>query len=109
MNEMTAGSFVVDGQRLAYSTYGSGDRAVVLLHGQLLPARMMRPLAVALAERGFYAITPDLLGHGDSDRPREPWRYSMEVWAEQTVALLDHLDIERAAVGGTSLGANISL
>lgn len=101
--------FTYDGCRISYSTFGTGERPIVLVHGQLLPARMMHPLAEALAHRGFYAICPDLLGHGESDRPREAWRYSMELWAEQVVALLDHLGIERAVVGGTSLGANISL
>src|SRR5437588_12455670 len=101
--------FAFDGFRIAYSPFGAGDRPIVLIHGQLLPARMMHPLAEAMAQRGFYVICPDLLGHGESDRPREPWRYSMELWAEQVIALLDHLEIDRAVVGGTSLGANIAL
>jgi pimeloyl-ACP methyl ester carboxylesterase len=37
------------------------------------------------------------------------WRYSMTAFAEQAVALLDHLELEEAIVGGTSLGANITL
>jgi pimeloyl-ACP methyl ester carboxylesterase len=37
------------------------------------------------------------------------WRYSMPLFAEQAVALLDHLGVEKAVVGGTSLGANITL
>jgi pimeloyl-ACP methyl ester carboxylesterase len=37
------------------------------------------------------------------------WRYSMSAFAEQAVALLDHLELEKAIVGGTSLGANITL
>jgi pimeloyl-ACP methyl ester carboxylesterase len=37
------------------------------------------------------------------------WHYSMSAFAAQTVALLDHLGLERAIVGGTSLGANVSL
>jgi pimeloyl-ACP methyl ester carboxylesterase len=51
----------------------------------------------------------DPLGHGLSDRPTEMWRYSMSSFATQTLALLDHLGLERAIVGGTSLGANITL
>jgi pimeloyl-ACP methyl ester carboxylesterase len=51
----------------------------------------------------------DPLGHGDSDRPTDTWRYSMNSFARQTIALLDHLELERAIVGGTSLGANITL
>jgi pimeloyl-ACP methyl ester carboxylesterase len=51
----------------------------------------------------------DPLGHGKSDRPRDMWRYSMTRFAAQTIALLDHLEIEEAVVGGTSLGANVTL
>jgi pimeloyl-ACP methyl ester carboxylesterase len=70
---------------------------------------MHRPLAQALAERGNRVITLDLLGHGESDRPRDMWRYSMPLFGEQAVALLEHLEIEEAVVGGTSLGANVTL
>jgi pimeloyl-ACP methyl ester carboxylesterase len=54
-------------------------------------------------------VTFDFLGHGDSDRPEEMGRYSMPEFARQAVALLDHLDLEQAVVGGTSLGANVTL
>jgi pimeloyl-ACP methyl ester carboxylesterase len=81
----------------------------VLLPGLLLPRFMHDPLARALAERGNRVITLDLLGHGESDRPADMWRYSMTLFAEQTVALLDHLGLEEAVVGGTSLGANVAL
>jgi pimeloyl-ACP methyl ester carboxylesterase len=37
------------------------------------------------------------------------WRYSMATFGEQVVALMDHLELERAAVMGTSLGANTAL
>jgi pimeloyl-ACP methyl ester carboxylesterase len=70
---------------------------------------MQTPLARTLARRGNRVITFDPLGHGASDRPRQMWRYSMSEFARQTVALLDHLELEQAVVGGTSLGANITL
>ena len=70
---------------------------------------MHRPLAEELAARGNRVITLDLLGHGKSDRPRDMWRYSMATYGEQVVALMDHLQIEQAAVMGTSLGANAAL
>jgi pimeloyl-ACP methyl ester carboxylesterase len=101
--------FRYDGQRIAYSEYGSGPRPVVLIHGLLLSQRMHTPLAQALAERGNRAVTIDLLGHGVSDRPVDMWRYSMTFFAEQVVALLDHLEIDEAVVLGTSLGANVTL
>ena len=51
----------------------------------------------------------DVLGHGESDRPPEMWSYSMTIFGRQTIGLLDHLGIERAVIGGTSLGANATL
>jgi pimeloyl-ACP methyl ester carboxylesterase len=121
--------FKVEGQRLAYTEFGGGPAAVtgsgtrgrtarsrpgsdhplVLLHGLMLSQEMHRPLAEDLAARGNRVITLDLLGHGHSDRPRDMWRYSMATYGRQIVALLDHLEIDQAAVMGTSLGANAAL
>jgi len=101
--------FVHEGSRMVYEEFGSGPRVVVLIHGLLLSRQMHTPLAQALAERGHRVLTLDLLGHGESDRPRDMWRYSMPVFGEQVVGLLDHLDLPEAVVGGTSLGANVSL
>src|SRR3954453_8848880 len=102
-------SFRHEGQRLAYSSFGSGPRAVILLPGLLLPSRMHEPLAKALAERGNRVILLDLLGHGRSDRPRDMWRYSMRSFGEEVIGLMDHLELDQAVVGGTSLGANTTL
>jgi pimeloyl-ACP methyl ester carboxylesterase len=122
-------SFEFHGQRIAYTEFGAGlvalasdgtrggttrrtgadKRPVILVHGLLLSQRMHRPLAKQLAARGNRVITVDLLGHGESDRPRDMWRYSMHSFGEQLVALMDHLEIPEAVVMGTSLGANASL
>ena len=82
---------------------------MVLLPGLLFSQRMHAPLASALAERDNRVITLDLLGHGRSDRPKDMWNYSMTTYGEEVVALLDHLEIDEAVVGGTSLGANTTL
>ncbi len=54
-------------------------------------------------------MTVDLLGHGRSDRPDDPLLYSMTAFGEQVISLLDELGAEQAVIGGTSLGANVSL
>ncbi len=97
------------GQRLVYEEFGAGPKPLVLLPGLLISRRMHAPLARNLAERGNRVICLDLLGHGESDRPRDMWRYSMPLFAEQVVALLDELELDAAIVGGTSLGANVGL
>lgn len=95
--------------RLEYTEFGSGDAWVVLLPGQLMPRRMHEPLARAMAGAGLHVVTLDPLGHGRSDRPSDPMSYSVTQLAEHVVALLDHLGAAEAVVGGTSLGANVSL
>ncbi|HEX4838104.1 MAG TPA: alpha/beta fold hydrolase [Solirubrobacteraceae bacterium] len=122
-------SFLFHDQRIAYTDFGGGPaaltsegtrgktsrrgaaskRPVILVHGLLLSQKMHRPLAEDLAAHGNRVITVDLLGHGESDRPRDMWRYSMHSFGEQLVALMDHLEIPEAVVMGTSLGANASL
>ncbi len=102
-------AFAHNGQRIAFREFGSGPRTCVLVHGVLLSQRMHEPLARDLAARGNRVVTLDLLGHGQSDRPREAWRHSIPACAEQVVALLDHLELDEAVVGGTSLGANVTL
>jgi pimeloyl-ACP methyl ester carboxylesterase len=101
--------FLGEGDRVEYTGYGSGDAGVVLLHGERMPRRLRQPLARSLAAEGLHVVTLDRLGHGRSDRPDDPLRYSMTAFAGQVVALLDHLGAEQAVIGGTSLGANVSL
>jgi pimeloyl-ACP methyl ester carboxylesterase len=105
----TNSHFEFDGHRLVYDEYGSGPQVVVLLPGLLFSRKMHRPLAEALADNGYRVLCLDLLGHGDSDRPAEMWNYSMTIFGRQPIALLDHLNVERAVIGGTSLGANATL
>ncbi|NYJ00918.1 pimeloyl-ACP methyl ester carboxylesterase [Nocardioides thalensis] len=95
--------------RLEYTEYGAGDAWVVLLPGLLMPRRMHDHLARALAGAGAHVVTLDPLGHGRSDKPDDPVAYSVTEFAEQVVALLDHLGAHQAVVGGTSLGANVAL
>ena len=121
--------FQFEGQRIAYTEFGGGPAAIsaegvrgrtarstpastrplILIHGLLLSQQMHWPLAEDLAARGNRVITVDLLGHGESDRPSDMWRYSMAFFAAQVIALMDHLEIEQAVVMGTSLGANTAL
>ncbi len=103
------GSFDHEGHRLAYTVHGEGPRVCVLVHGLLLNQRMQSRLAQALAQRGNQVVTLDLLGHGASDRPRDMWKYSMPFFGQEILALLDHLGVDEAVVGGTSLGANAAL
>jgi pimeloyl-ACP methyl ester carboxylesterase len=103
------GSFQHNGYRLIYDEYGEGTRPLILLPGLLLNRKMHGPLAKALADRGNRVIVLDFLGHGDSERPRDMARYSMPLFGDQVIGLMDHLELDEVVLGGTSLGANVTL
>lgn len=88
---------------LAFDQAGKGP-AVVLLHGFPLCRRMWDPQVEALAEAGYRVIVPDLPGYGES--PLEG-PASMDLYADEVVRLLDRLGIDRAVVGGMSMGGYI--
>jgi len=94
---------------LSYEVFGRGDRVLVYLHGLLLDAASNRRLAQDLADTGNRVILLDLPGHGASGKPRRAAAHRMDAYALQVVRLLDHLGVERAVVGGMSLGANVTL
>src|SRR3954447_10772563 len=102
-------TFRHEGYKLVYDEYGTGPRPLVLLPGLLLSRKMHASLAQALAERGSHVYVLDFLGHGESDRPRDLSRYTMPLLGDQVIALLDHLELDEVVLGGTSLGANVSL
>ncbi len=103
------GSFVHNGQRIDFTDYGDGEQVLVLVHGLLMNRHMFDQLAPEMASRGIRVITVDLLGHGSSDKPADMRTYTMTTFADQLAALIDHLELDRPVVGGTSLGANCSL
>jgi pimeloyl-ACP methyl ester carboxylesterase len=101
--------FLYEGHRIEYDVYGTGQRVLILVHGLLMNRRMFERLGPAMAQRGNRVICVDLLGHGRSDRPEDLRLYSMPLFARQLGALIDHLGVDSAVVGGTSLGANVAL
>jgi pimeloyl-ACP methyl ester carboxylesterase len=109
MSDPTDGFFEWEGHRLAYSDYGTGDKALVLMHGLLMNRHMYDRLAPEMASRGHRVVTIDTLGHGASDRPEDMRLYSMPAFGAQISALIDHLELDGPVVGGTSLGANATL
>jgi pimeloyl-ACP methyl ester carboxylesterase len=102
-------SFMHRGRRICYAEHGSGPRVLVLTHGLLMDSRMYTRLAPTVAARGHRVITIDMVGHGTSDQPHAMTEYSMPQFGRDVIALLDHLELAQAVVGGTSLGANVAL
>ena len=103
---MSISSFVTgDGCRLAYETAGEGS-PVLWQHG--LGADRKQPAEVFPSIAVVRRITLECRGHGDSSLC-DPERLSIAGFAEDALALLDHLHIAKAVVGGISLGAAIAL
>ena len=97
---------IINGITMAYDDHGTG-LPVVLIHGFPLCRRMWHPQVQKVTDAGYRLIAPDLRGFGESDAPDGP--YSMELFADDIVALLDHLGIDRAVVGGMSMGGYVLL
>lgn len=96
----------VRGIELAYDVSGAGV-PVVLLHGFPFNRTLWREQVEALRER-YNVITVDLRGHGETHAPDDA-PATMEEMAQDVAALLDELRIERAVLGGLSMGGYVAL
>jgi 3-oxoadipate enol-lactonase len=90
---------------MAYDDRGSGP-PVVLLHGYPFNRSMWSEQIAALSAK-YRVITPDLRGHGETSVTDEP--ATMDEMAHDVAALMDKLGIERATVGGLSMGGYVTL
>jgi pimeloyl-ACP methyl ester carboxylesterase len=95
---------VIHGYRRAYRMAGSGP-PVLLLHGISDESASWLPVLADLAEH-HTVIAPDLLGHGESDKPRAD--YSVAAFSNGMRDLLDVLDVDRVTVVGHSLGGGVA-
>lgn len=89
-----------------YEEHGTG-KPVVLLHAFPLSRNMWLGNVKALTEAGFRVILPDLPGFGENESLADI--NSMETMAKDVEGLLDKLHIERAAIGGLSMGGYVTL
>jgi pimeloyl-ACP methyl ester carboxylesterase len=95
----------IHGYRRAFRIAGSGP-VILLIHGIGDNSTTWTTVQSKLAQR-FTVIAVDLLGHGQSDKPRAD--YSTAAYANGMRDLLSVLDIERATVIGHSLGGGVAM
>lgn len=100
---MTTQYAFLNGSMFAFDDVGSGP-AILLIHGFPLSRAMWHPQLADLVAGGYRVIAPDLRGFGQSD---EQDFCSMDLFADDLVALLDHLEIPSAVVVGMSMGGYI--
>ena len=95
------------GHRIAYRDEGDRDaEPLLLVHGMAGCSSAWIPVIGPLAAK-YRVIAPDLLGHGQSDKPRTD--YSLGAFAVWLRDFLDELDISVATLVGHSLGGGVAL
>ena len=99
-------SAFVNGVNIYYEIHGSGF-PLVLAYGLGGSTTRWADQVEDLSQH-HQLILWDPRGHGKSDCPAEAEKYSMWISAEDLHGLLDHLDIQRAYVGGLSMGGGIA-
>ena len=95
----------VHGYRRAFRRAGSGE-SLLLIHGMGDSSATWSHVLPRLAQN-YDVIAPDLLGHGDSDKPRAD--YTVAAYACGMRDLLSVLDVERVTVIGHSLGGGVAM
>jgi pimeloyl-ACP methyl ester carboxylesterase len=96
-----------NGVKIYYEDHGDGP-PILLSHGYSATCRMWNEQIAALVPR-HRVIVWDMRGHGESDDPDDPAAYSAALTVEDMAALLHRSRIDRAVIGGLSLGGYMSL
>jgi pimeloyl-ACP methyl ester carboxylesterase len=98
-------STTIHGHRVAYRLAGDGS-PIILIHGITASSQVWEPVWEALSSR-HTVLAPDLLGHGQSAKPRGD--YSMGAFASGIRDLALSLELEPATVVGHSLGGGVAM
>src|SRR6266545_6815522 len=96
-----------DGVAIHYEVHGQGP-TILLSHGYSATCRMWDGQIAALKDR-YRVIVWDMRGHGQSDSPADPGAYSEAATVEDMAAILRACGVQRAVIGGLSLGGYMSL
>lgn len=102
--------FISNGIKLAFEVFGEGP-PVLLIHGfasNIVINWVNTGWVDVITKAGYQAIAIDNRGHGQSQKLYDPSLYFAHEMAEDAARLLDHLQIERVAVMGYSMGARIT-
>ncbi|MCD1633905.1 alpha/beta hydrolase [Martelella mediterranea] len=95
----------VGDQSVRYLAAGTGDKAIVLLHGWPQSADEFRKIIPDLAE-GYHVYAPDLSGIGDSTAPNQRWNKA--ALAGDVKAFADHMGLKDPLVVGHDIGGMVA-
>ncbi|MBU2534984.1 MAG: alpha/beta hydrolase [Chloroflexota bacterium] len=96
-----------NGVRIRYEERGSGT-AMVWAHG-LGGIWQEWGRVMEFFQDSYRVVAYDARGHGQSEKPDKSEAYSQDIMVEDMRGLMDALDINKAIVGGHSMGANVAL
>ena len=97
----------VDGLHVHYHMLGEGPD-VLLIHGWVSSHRMWSHTQNRLAAAGYRTTAIDLIGFGESDKPRTGW-YTLDRFTVNLQGVCDKLKLYRPALVGHSLGGTVAL
>ena len=95
----------LNGITIGFDEAGTGPDVLLLVHGTPFNRSMWHAQLNAAASAGWRVIVPDLRGYGQSTVV--PGKTTFDVFAADLAALLDHLGVDRVALGGLSMGGQI--
>ncbi|HWV38733.1 MAG TPA: alpha/beta hydrolase [Vulgatibacter sp.] len=95
-----------DGTRLWYRIAGRGP-ALVCQNGVGVTITFWEDLAARFATKGYSTVLWDYRGHGRSDEPKDPSRFTLATCVEDLLFLMDELRIDQACLLGHSMGAQL--
>ncbi|XP_071724389.1 epoxide hydrolase 3-like [Rutidosis leptorrhynchoides] len=95
----------IRGVKLHIAEIGTGSLVVVFIHGFPEVWYSWRHQMISLAKSGYRAIAPDLRGYGLSDHHPDPQNSSFNDFVEDTIAILDSLQIQKAFLVGKDFGS----
>jgi pimeloyl-ACP methyl ester carboxylesterase len=104
---------VNDGEqlRMAYMDIGASGqpngRTALLLHGRNFPSSYWAPVIKTLRDNGYRVVVPDQIGFGKSSKPTGELHF--DTLARNTIALLDHLQVDKADIVAHSMGGMLAV
>lgn len=98
----------INGVHYNVSDQGESNRAVILLHGMPDTSNVWKKQVSPLLNAGYRVIAPDMLGYGETDKPREVERYSAEHIIGDMLKLIETLDAAPLDIIGHDWGSFVS-